>query len=124
MFNAYIARTQKEYEKLSHTPKEYKTFFAQLSYMSSTQPNFTKEQLQTITVPVLIVDGDHDEVVKRENTEFMAAKIPHAGLLLQSKVSHFSFLQAPQQFNNDVLNFLRTAPDKLKVRHKTGLIAK
>ena len=107
VFNAYIARTQKEYEKLSSTPKEFKVFFEELSKMSATQPNFTKEQLKSIKVPVWIVAGDHDEVVKRENTEFMAAAIPNAGLLIQPWVSHFSFLQNPQQFNTDLLHFLK-----------------
>lgn len=106
VFKAYIARTEKEYETLSSTPKEYKILFKQLSKMSATQPNFTKEQLKAITVPIWIVDGDHDEVVKRENTEFMAAQIPNSGLLLQPWVSHFSFLQDPKQFSNDILNFL------------------
>ncbi|MGB6491353.1 MAG: alpha/beta hydrolase, partial [Methylovirgula sp.] len=50
--------------------------------------------------------ADHDEAIKRENTQFLAAHIPGAGLLIQPEVSHFSFLQDPQQFNNDVLHFL------------------
>ena len=53
-----------------------------------------------------IVDADHDEAIKRENTEFMAGAIPDAGLLLQPEVSHFSMLQAPRQFTDDVLLFL------------------
>ena len=50
-----------------------------------------------------IVDADHDEAIKQENTEFMAAQIPGAGLLLQPEVSHFSCIQDPAQFNQDVL---------------------
>jgi pimeloyl-ACP methyl ester carboxylesterase len=111
IFNAYIARTEKEYEKLSSTPNGYKTLFNQLSKMSATQPNFSKEQLKAIRVPIWIVDGDHDEVVKRENTEFMAAQIKNSGLLIQPWVSHFSFLQDQKQFNNDVLNFLEKNPN-------------
>ncbi|OYX00512.1 MAG: alpha/beta hydrolase, partial [Rhizobiales bacterium 32-66-8] len=59
-----------------------------------------------IKVHTWIVDADHDEAIKRENTEFMAAAIPYAGLLLQPEVSHFSMLQAPQQFTDDVKRFL------------------
>lgn len=106
VFRDYIARSENEYKRLSPTPKKFKTFFDRLSKMSLTQPNLTKEQLRAISVPTWIVAGDHDEVVKRENTEFMAAQIPHCGLLIQPWVSHFSFLQNPEQFNNDVLNFL------------------
>ena len=36
----------------------------------------------------------------------MAADIPGAGLLLQPAVSHFSFLQDPDQFAADVRHFL------------------
>jgi pimeloyl-ACP methyl ester carboxylesterase len=106
VFTAYIARAAKEYEALSPTPQEYASFVAQIERMWATQPNFTVAQLAGITVPVWIVDADHDEAIKRENTEFMAAHIPGAGLLLQPEVSHFSFIQDPQQFNADVLHFL------------------
>jgi pimeloyl-ACP methyl ester carboxylesterase len=106
VFNAYIARAEKEYEALSPTPDQYKSFFAQISKMWETQPNFTAEQLRGIAVPVWIVDADHDEAIKRENTEFIANAIPNAGLLIQPAVSHFSFLQDHQQFTDNVLHFL------------------
>jgi pimeloyl-ACP methyl ester carboxylesterase len=111
VFNAYIERAAKEYEKLSTTPTEYQAFLDQISKMWETQPNYTKEQLNAITVPTWIVDADHDEAIKRENTEFMAAQIPGSGLLLQPRVSHFSFIQDPQQFNDDILHFLSSVPD-------------
>jgi len=79
--------------------------------MWATQPNFTEAQLRGITTPTWIVDADHDEAIKRENTEYMAKVIPNSGLLLQPEVSHFSFLQDPQQFTNDVLHFLQHVPD-------------
>jgi len=106
VFNAYIARAATEYRKLSPTPDQYAPFLAQISRMWAAQPNITAEQLRGITVPTWIVDADHDEAIKRENTEFMASQIPDSGLLLQPQVSHFSFLQDPAQFNSDVLHFL------------------
>jgi pimeloyl-ACP methyl ester carboxylesterase len=110
VFNAYIERASKEYEHLSATPKQYQAFLDQISKMWASQPNWTAADLGKITVPTWIVDADHDEAIKRENTEFMAKSIPGAGLLLQAQVSHFSFLQDPQQFNNDVLHFLEHVP--------------
>src|SRR5271170_7647938 len=109
VFNAYIARAETEYRQLSPTPDQYKPFLAQISQMWATQPHLTAEQLHGITVPIWIVDADHDEAIKRENTEFMASRIPDSGLLLQPEVSHFSFLQDPVQFNNDVLHFMEHA---------------
>ena len=107
VFNAFIARAEKEYAALSPTPGEYKAFLAQITKMWETQPNWTAADLKKITTPTWIVDADHDEAIKRENTEFMAANIPDAGLLLQPEVSHFSILQDPAQFTADVLHFLQ-----------------
>jgi pimeloyl-ACP methyl ester carboxylesterase len=106
VFNAFISRAEQEYRQLSPTPDGYKAFLTQIEKMWATQPRWTAKQLGTIKVPTWIVDGDHDEAIKRSNTEFMAAHTPDAGLLLQPEVSHFSFLQDPQQFNGDVLHFL------------------
>lgn len=111
VFTGYIDRAAKEYGKLSATPTQYESFLAQISKMWETQPSFTKEQLNAITTPTWIVDADRDEAIKRENTEFMAAQIPGAGLLIEPRVSHFAFLQDPRQFNNDVLHFLEVMPD-------------
>lgn len=106
VFTAFIARAAKEYARLSPTPAQYHAFVNQIEKMWATQPNWSAADLEKITVPTWIVDADHDEAIKRENAEFMAAHIPGAGLLLQPEVSHFSFLQDPRQFDNDVLHFL------------------
>jgi pimeloyl-ACP methyl ester carboxylesterase len=112
VFNAYIARAGEEYKRLSPTPNEYKSFVDEITKMWETQPNWTDADLAKIKVPTWIVDADHDEAIKRENTEFMAAHIPDAGLLIQPNVSHFSFMQDHEQFTNDVLHFLEHAPAK------------
>lgn len=114
VFNAYSERTEKEYMAISPTPtlSSYKAFNQQISKMWASEPNFTKTKLQGIQVPVWIVDGDRDEAVKRSDTEYMASTIPNAGLLIEPNVSHFAFLQDPQQFNADVLHFLTHVKDK------------
>ena len=106
IFTSFIARARKEYEKLSPTPTEYDGFLTQITKMWETQPNWTGEDLASIKVPTWIVDADYDEAIKRENTLFMADHIPDSGLLIEPQVSHFAFLQDPQQFNADVLHFL------------------
>jgi pimeloyl-ACP methyl ester carboxylesterase len=106
VFSAFIARARTEYEKLSPTPAEYDAFLAQITKMWETQPHWTADDLHAIKVPTWIVDADHDEAIKRENTLFMADNIPGSGLLIQPEVSHFSFIQDPAQFNADVKHFL------------------
>ena len=105
-FAAFIARAGGEYRALSPTPGDYAAFLEQIGHMWASQPNWTDAQLRTIEAPVLIIDGDHDEAIKRPHTEYMAATIPHAGLSILPNASHFAFLQDPTSFNDALLHFL------------------
>ncbi|HME28197.1 MAG TPA: alpha/beta hydrolase [Acetobacteraceae bacterium] len=105
-FARYIERAGHEYARLSATPKDYDAFVAQIGKMWETEPNWTDAQLKSIKSPVLVVDGDHDEAIKRAHTEYIAATIPGAGLLILPNTSHFAFLQDPAMFNAAVLHFL------------------
>ncbi|HEY0182103.1 MAG TPA: alpha/beta fold hydrolase [Rhodopila sp.] len=109
-FAAFIARAGHEYQTLSATPKGYDAFVGAISRMWETQPRWTAAQLAAIRTPVLVVDGDHDEAIKRPHTEMLAATIPGAGLLILPETSHFSFLQDPDQFTWHVLHFLSQTP--------------
>jgi pimeloyl-ACP methyl ester carboxylesterase len=109
VFSAVVARAAREYATLSPTPRAFRAFSAQITHMWDTEPHFTGAQLGGIRLPVWIVDGDHDEAIKRENTLYMADHIPGACLLIQPGVGHFSFLQDPEQFTRDVEHFLARA---------------
>lgn len=106
IFQEYIRRTRDEYQKLSPAPGDFQAFNEQLSKMWETEPHFTDEQLRSINAPTWIVDGDRDEIIKREDTDRMARLIPRAGELILPNVSHFAVLQDPQQFNQALLHFL------------------
>ena len=106
VFTAYIQRAAKEYTRLSPTPTKFKAFLANIEHMWATEPRLTDNQLSHIKVPTWIVDGDHDEAIKRENTDHMAALIPGSGELILPEVSHFAFLQDPVMFNQSLLRFL------------------
>jgi len=105
-FAAFIKRAGNEYTRLSPTPKDYESFVEQISHMWASQPNWSDEDLKRITSSVLIVDGDHDEAIKRDHLELIAATIPKAGLLILPDVSHFAFLQDPAFFSAAVSHFL------------------
>ena len=106
VFAAYMARARQEYARLSPTPDQYDAFQEQIGKMWENQPNWTDAQLRTITSPVLVVDGDRDEGIKREHTEYIARTIPGARLLILPNLSHFAFLQDPVLFNTEMLDFL------------------
>jgi pimeloyl-ACP methyl ester carboxylesterase len=74
--------------------------------MWASQPNWTDDQLRGIRSPVLVMDGDHDEAIGRSHTEYIAATIPGAGLMILPDTSHFAFLQDPDAFNFAILHFL------------------
>ena len=112
VFTAYIDRASHEYSRLSPTPGEFKAFLADISHMWASEPHFTDDQLRGIKVPTWIVDADHDEAIRRENTDHMAALIPGAGELILPAASHFAFLQDPALFNAALLHFLsQTDPE-------------
>ena len=106
-FAAFIGRAGHEYAALSATPREYDAFVDAISRMWATQPNWTADRLRGIRAPVLVVDGDHDEAIRRAHTERIAASIPGAGLLILPNTSHFAFLQDPEAFTWHVLHFLQ-----------------
>jgi pimeloyl-ACP methyl ester carboxylesterase len=106
VFARFIERARGEYAKLSATPGDYDAFVAQITRMWETEPNWTDAQLQSIRAQVMVVDGDHDEAIKRAHTEYIAATIPNAGLLILPNTSHFAFLQNPALFNAALLHFL------------------
>jgi pimeloyl-ACP methyl ester carboxylesterase len=105
-FAHFIQRAGGEYRAISPTPNEYDAFVAQITHMWDDQPHWTDAQLQSIKAPVLIADGDHDEVIRRDHTEYLARTIPGAGLLILPNTSHFAFLQDPTLFNAALLDFL------------------
>jgi len=106
VFTAFIARAGREYARLNPTPTGYAAFDSDIEKMWASQPHFSDPALRAIRVPVWIVDGDHDEAIKRSDTDHMAATIPQAREMILPGVSHFAFLQDPNMFNTALQAFL------------------
>ena len=105
-FSRFIHEASLAYAKISPTPTGFEAFSHAISRMWDTEPNYKASDLATIRVPVAIVDGDHDEAIKREHTEYLARSIPGARLIILPGVSHFAMLQDPAAFNAAMLGFL------------------
>ena len=101
-----FSRHRKDYAKLSATPADFDQFVSAVGLMMRTQPNYTKEDLSAIKVPVIIALGEHDEFIKREHANYLADTIPGAALIILPDVSHFAPLQRPDEFNATVLTFI------------------
>ena len=106
MFAAYAARCKTEYAALSPTPEKWSELRAGLRTMWRTQLTFPRQKLAALKIPVTIAAGEHDEIIKREHTEYMASVIAGARLVMLPGVSHFAMLQNPAQFNQALLDFL------------------
>jgi pimeloyl-ACP methyl ester carboxylesterase len=104
--NRCFARHGRDYAQLSATPGHFKSFVEDVSLMGRTQPNYSAHDLAKISVPVVILQSEHDEFIKREHAEYLARAIPGADFILLNDVSHFAPLQRPEQFNAAILEFV------------------
>jgi len=105
-----ISRHVRDYEQLSATPSQFNEFSDAVGLMQRTQPNYSAKDLAGISVPVAIVQSEHDEFIKREHAEYLARSIPNAEFIYLPGVSHFAPLQRPEQFNTAILAFLGKVP--------------
>jgi len=96
-----------DYLKISPTPDGYDALARDVLAMQLNQPNYTPADLARIRGPdILIADGEHEEFILRQHTQYLARAIPGAKLLILPGVSHFAPLQDPDGFNRAVLDFL------------------
>jgi pimeloyl-ACP methyl ester carboxylesterase len=105
-FARFIGEAAASYARISPTPEGFADFSAAINKMWDTEPNYRAADLARISIPVAIVDGDHDEAIKREHTEYLARAIPGAKLIILHNVSHFAMLQDETQFNAAMLGFV------------------
>ena len=55
------------------------------------EPHIRKSELESIKIPVLVTAGEKD-LVKRSNTEFIAASIPDSKLMIIPSEHHESYI--------------------------------
>ena len=110
VFNEYISRCSLEYPELNPHPNDFDNFLGNISLMWSTQPHLVQTDFgamrSSISNPLWIVDGDHEEAITRSDTLFMADSNVQFGLVLLPRVSHFAFLQDPNTFTSSLLRWL------------------
>jgi len=95
-----------DYEQTSPTSGGFDALFAEVQALSQVAPNFSEDQLRSITVPFLILDGAEEEAIKPEHTRRLAELIPGAELILMPGTGHFAPIQQPEEFNRIVLDYL------------------
>jgi pimeloyl-ACP methyl ester carboxylesterase/ketosteroid isomerase-like protein len=102
----YFGKAMDDYKTLSPNPGMWDAFLGNISQMWATEPNFTVEQLGSITLPVLLLDGENEEFIYPEHTRELADLIPTATLTLIPDTGHFAMWEKPGEINKAVLDFL------------------
>lgn len=68
---------------------------------------YSKERLQKIQTPTLILAGREDQIVPLELQERLAEAIPNAQLKAIGNAAHLLFIEQPGEVNRAVIEFLR-----------------
>lgn len=105
-FLSYIGDAIGDYQALSPDPANWDAFFGNIGRMWASEPDFTLDQLGSISVPVLLLDGESDEAIYTEHTIEMAGLIPTARLIFVPGTGHFGMWEKPVEINNAILDFL------------------
>ena len=91
-----LRRAKSEYSRLAAAPDGFARLRAALSAMP--EPDYTAAQLAEIRVPTTVAVADHEESIKRSHSDFIAASIPDAHIVVLKDVSHFAPMQDPAGF--------------------------
>ena len=69
-------------------------------------------RLERIRARTLVITGDADRLVDRENSVRIAGRIPGAKLVVLPGAPHRLFAENPEAFNREVLSFLESTPEQ------------
>ena len=66
----------------------------------------TYNRLPQIKAPTLVIAGTADRLVPVENSRILASRIPNAELVILENMGHFFFMEALEEANKAILDFL------------------
>lgn len=69
-----------------------------------------RARLPRIAAPTLVIHGEHDALMGRENSELLTREIPDARLVVLPQAGHFSNIECPEDFNRELVRFLDALP--------------
>jgi pimeloyl-ACP methyl ester carboxylesterase len=71
------------------------------------RPAGLSKRLNELTLPILVVTGDHDRIVPTKDSIRLAGELPNANLEVITNAGHVPHEEQPQQFMQAVANYLR-----------------
>ena len=106
-FVRYLDRSAAESQRFVKSLAQHAAFLDEISKMWAREPSFTAAELGRIHMPVTLAIGQYDEAIARNHVKQVDQQLADSTLVTLPRVSHFAMIQAPAQFNEAVLSFLR-----------------
>jgi pimeloyl-ACP methyl ester carboxylesterase len=78
-----------------------------------------RDKVQSINVAAMVVCGDQDEIITREDMDLLARSVRGAKYELVPNVGHLPNLEAPDVFNSMLNTFLNSLPAPISIRDMT-----
>lgn len=115
-----VTKTYNMFEKMFNG-KEAKTPLDSIVYkyirLLVEQPNIAVEELHKISIPTLVVGGDHD-VIKPDHTLKIFKNIPNAYLWILPNSGHYTLVTHTDEFNRIANDFFTTKYRKIEDRDR------
>ena len=115
-----VTKTYNMFEKM-FSAKEAKTPLDSIVYkyirLLVEQPNIAVEELHKISIPTLVVGGDHD-VIKPDHTLKIFKNIPNAYLWILPNSGHYTLVTHTDEFNRIANDFFTTKYRKIEDRDR------
>ena len=84
--------------------------------------NDYRDKVHLINVAAMVVRGDQDEIIKREEMDLLARSVRGAKYEPIPNVGHLPNLEAPDVFNNLMSTFLNSLPAPISIRDMTFIL--
>jgi len=97
-----------DYLKGGRHRADYQNWYDELALMWTTSPNFSAADLGQVSVPVLIINGDTEDVDLAHTLKLYQA-LPNAELFIVPGATHFLHLEKPDMLHLAIEQFLEKA---------------
>lgn len=94
------------YRAVSPQPERAELELEKIRSMLLYLPDYSKKQLKSISVPVLVLDGANEEIVEPTHARELSKMIPGSKLVIMPGTGHFAPYEKPAEFTEIVLDFL------------------
>lgn len=107
VFDRYVDMMAVDYSEMSNTPDGFDALVTSISQMWYSNNADGLRLAKSITVPTLVVQSEHDEVILASHAVKIAGKIPEATVHTLHGVSHFAMLQDVQGYSAAIRDWLK-----------------